>query len=325
MRTKAIVVATSALLTMPAYAQDPASHALGTSKALTEAAAEAEADLGTIFASNVYTNAQYGTGGVGLRNRAGGALNVSNVNKPTKAAFVYWAVITTGAPTAAVKSVKIQRIAPTASAVATVAGTAIGVTASPCWSGDTTTVYKAAVPLGIANGAGTYQITLLAGASGATAGGDPWFSAQKLPLMEGASLVVVGTGKANVSIFDRPLAGNMFSGNLTYTLGLPVAATGRNVTFDNIGADGQLGASRDANPAISGEITTINGIPYAGPGSDLVDSDWNGAIAGPLPQLWDTTGHQINDAAPAGTTSLNVSVDAFSDCLVPVANVVALY
>lgn len=325
MRTQAILFATAALLAIPAYAEDAGSPALGTSKALSKAAAEVEADLGTIFASNVYTKAQYGTGGVGLRNRSGGALNVSGVNKPTKAAFVYWAVITAGAPPAPVKSVKIQRIAPTASAVATLAGTAIGITGSPCWSGDTTTVYKAAVPLAIANGIGTYQITLLAGASGATTGGDPWFSALKLPLMEGASLVVVGTGNANVSIFDRPLAGNMFSGNLTYTLGLTVAATGRNVTFDNISADGQVGSSRDANPTISGEVTTINGIPYAGPGSDLVDSDWNGAIAGPLPQLWDTTGHQINEAAPAGTTSLNVSVDAFSDCLVPVANVVALY
>ncbi|MBK8209469.1 MAG: hypothetical protein IPK78_05330 [Rhodospirillales bacterium] len=325
MRTQAILFAIAALLAIPAYAEDAGSPALGTSKALSKAAAEVEADLGTIFASNVYTKAQYGTGGVGLRNRSSGALNVSNVNKPTKAAFVYWAAITAGAPPAAVKSVKIQRIAPTASAVATVVGTAIGVTSSPCWSGDTTTVYKAAVPLSIANGIGTYQITLLAGASGSTTGGDPWYSTQKLPLMEGASLVVVGTGNANVSIFDKPLAGNMFYGNLTYTLGLPAAATGRNVTFDNIGADGQVGASRDADSVISGEVTTINGFQYAGLGGANNDSDWNGAIAGPLPQLWDTTGHQINAAAPAGTTSLNVSIDAPGDCLVPVANVVALY
>ncbi len=316
----AILVTASLLAGLPAYAQEAT---LGARTGAAEASAPTELALGTIAPSNNYTAAQYGTGGVGLRNRPGGALNVSGVNKPTKAAFVYWAVVTNGAPAAAVKSIKIQRTAPTASAAATVAGAAIGVTDSPCWGGDRTTVYRAAVPLAVANGNGTYQVTLLAGASGATGGADPWFSPVKFPLMEGASLVIVGTGAARVSLFDRGLAGNMFFDNLTYTLRLPVAATGGNVIIDNIGADGQLGSSRDAY--ISDETTTINGIPYAGPGGIDTDSDWNGAIAGPLPQLWDTTGHQINDAAPAGTTSLNISVNSFGDCLVPVANVVALY
>jgi hypothetical protein len=318
----AIAFAASVSVGLPAYAQE---SALGTRHAVSEATAAAEIALGTIFPEHTYTSAQYGTGGVGLRNRPGGALNVSGVNKPTKAAFVYWAVITNGAPPAAVKSVRIQRVVPTTSAVATVAGTAVGITSSPCWGGDRTTVYKAAVPLGVANGNGTYKITLLAGASGATGGADPWFSPVKFPLMEGASLIVVGTGAASVSIFDRPLSGNMFADNLSYTLALPVAATGRNVTLDLIGADGQAGGSRNGDPSLSGETTFINGIQYAGPGGANNDSDWNGAIAGPLPQLWDTTGHQINAAAPAGTTSLNVSMTSFGDCLIPVANVVALY
>jgi hypothetical protein len=322
MRTAAIIVATSVWVGIPASAQE---SVLGTLHAVPEATSAAEIALGTIFPSNAYTGAQYGTGGVGLRNRPGGALNVSGVNKPTKAAFVYWAVITSGAPPAAVKRVKVRRIGPTASAVATLAGAAIGVTDSPCWGGDTTTIYKAAVPLGIANGSGSYQITLLAGASGATGGLDPWFSPVRFPLMEGASLVIVGTGAADVSIFDRTLSGNMFSSVLTYTLGLPVPATGRNVIIDSIGADGQAGRSRDGDPSFSSETTVINGIQYAGPGGANKDSDWNGAIAGPLPQLWDTTGHQINAAAPAGTTSLNVSITSLGDCLIPVANVVALY
>lgn len=324
MKSSVLAFAMLGLLSTPAFAQHIEHSVLGTASALPQASS-AEISLPTIFPSSIYTRAQYGTGGLGLRNRPGGALNVSGVNKPAKAAFIYWAVVTTGAPPAAVKSIKVKRITPTASALVTVAGVVIGTTASPCWGGSTTTIYRATVPLSVANGSGTYQLTLLPGASGLTGGTDPWFSPVKFPLMEGASLVIVGTGNANVSIFDSPLAGNMFTDNLTYTLALPVAATGRNVTLDNIGADGQVGRSRDGNSLWSTETTTINGIRYAGPGSTVNDSDWNGAIAGPLPQLWDNTGHQINAAAPAGTTSLNISIDAFGDCIIPVANVVALY
>jgi hypothetical protein len=277
--------------------------------------------LGTIFASNVFSNAQYGTGAVGLRNRGAGALNVSAVNKPVKAAYLYWAVLTAGSPPDATRRIRIQRLAPTASTTATLVGTIIGVGDSPCWSPtDRVTIFRAAVPLGVANGSGTYQITLSPGASGSVGGGDPWFSPVKPPLMEGASLVMVGTGGGRVSIYDSGLAGNTFFDSLNYTLGLPVAASGRNVVIDNIGADGQIGRSRDALWAQ--ETTSINSVLVAGPGSNANDSDWNGAIAGPLPQLWDNTGHQINAAAPAGTTSLSVSVTSNGDCLVPVANVI---
>ena len=67
----------------------------------------------------------------------------------------------------------------------------------------------------------------------------------------------------------------------------------------------------------------INGVLIAGPGSTANDSDWNGAIAGVLPQLWDDTGHTIDSAVSPGTTSLAVSINSPSDCLVPVANIVA--
>lgn len=322
MKTAAAALAAIALFAVSAQVQAQERIA-GTAAAAPESSAAREVSLGYIYPSNIYAGAQYGTGGVGLRNRGGGALNVSGVNKPTKAAFVYWAVITNGAAPAPVKSVKIQRIAPTASPVATITGTAIGITASPCWAGNTTTVYRGAVPLAIANGNGTYQVTLNPGASGLTTGGDPWYSAATLPLMEGASLVVVGTGQARVALYDRGLAGNMFAWDLYYTLSLPSAATGRNVIIDNIGADGQLGRSRDGG--LASETTIINGYYVAGEYSPANDSDWNGAIAGPLPQLWDTTGHQINASAPAGTWYLNVSVYGVGDCVVPVANVVALY
>ena len=281
----------------------------------------------------IYQSAQYGTGGVGLRNRAAGAIGVSGVLTPVKAAYIYWAVITKGAAPAADKTIKLQRLSPTpASAVISVAGTLIGTGPSPCWTPVTNTisVYRGAVPLTVANGNGLYQVTLLAGASGTTAGADPWLSYTP-PLFEGASLVIVGTGVAGqrVEIYDNGFAGTTFQGNtgLSYTLTLPTASTGKLTLLDNIGADGQEGASRLSKPGNGDEQTTINGVHIAGPGSNAIDSDWNGSSAKPLPLLWDDTGHDITVATPKGTTALNVDVyitgsPATVDCMTTVANVV---
>ena len=79
-------------------------------------------------------------------------------------------------------------------------------------------------------------------------------------------------------------------------------------------------------PGVANEDTRINGVPVAGPGSDSNDSDWNGDDSTPIPSLWDTAGHDITSATPAGTATLKVSVAGPSgsgvDCLTPIANVV---
>ena len=293
----------------------------GTTKAASSSLIASEAAIGNILPSRVISNAQYGSGAVGLRNFAGGSVQVSGIVRPVKAAYLYWAVLTNGAAPAATKTITVQRTLPTASAAVAVAGTVVGTGPTPCWGGTSlVTVYRASVPLSVANGAGTYSLKLQPGASGSTAGGDPWGSKAVAPLMEGATLVIAGTGGATVSFFDVGLAGKTFFGSQSYALTLPVPVT-RLIWMDNIGADGQVGSSRTAT--VAKETTIINGVRVAGPGSVANDSDWNGAAAGPLPQLWDTTGHDVTAAAPPGTTSLAVSVDAGGDCVVPVANVVA--
>jgi hypothetical protein len=149
-----------------------------------------------------------------------------------------------------------------------------------------------------------------------------------LPLFEGASIVIVGGGSAQVSIFDSGLSGSTFKANLglTYTLTLPTSASGTLTLFDNIGADGQQGISRTAVKSAADETTTINSVVIAGPGSNCNDSDWNGGAGNPLPQLWDDTGHDITAATPNGTTSLRITIknkgDVPPDCLTPVANVI---
>lgn len=314
----ALWLALSTVVAAPALAQD-AGPVMGAVAEAPSAAVAPALALGSIASANRFAAASYGVGGVGLRNRAEGGIEVSGVTGPTKAAYLYWAVITQGAPTAPVKSVRLSRLFPAPTPATVITGTAIGTGAQPCWVGDRITVYKGVVPSALANGNGLYRVQLNAGASGSTAGGDPWVAPYTLPLFEGASLVIVGTGTGRVAVYDKGLAGQTFtSGGLTYSLALP-AVSGTTIQWDNIAADGQRGSSRTDTAAISNETTRINGTLRAGPGSPATDGDWNGGIAGPLPQLWDSTGHRF---ALAATAALNVVVVNHTDCLTPVANVV---
>jgi len=280
--------------------------------------------------------AAYATGGVALRNRGSGNISISGLVGPPRVTFLYWAVITPGAAPAIVKSVQIQRLFPLpTSAVAVVNGFAVGGGSAPCWgpAGSLITVYRAVVPPAIALGNGSYQVSLMPGAGGLVDGSDPWLGVPTLPLWEGASLVMIGNGVGTVSVFDIGLAGRTFAPNpnpFNYVLVLPIKPTGRRMIFDNIGADGQhvLTQSRTDVTSMSDETTTINGFPIAGPGSDYVDSDWNGSSGLPLPELWDDTGHDItnvtaNSAAPPANLNISISSPlAPSDCLTPVANIV---
>ena len=281
--------------------------------------------LPDVTPSATFTGAQVGSGGVGLRNRITGGINVSGAPSPAKGAFLYWAVITNGAPPVATRQMNVQRRYPAPIVAANVVGTVIGTGASPCWSGNLITVYRASVPTNVASGSGLYQVTLPRAASGLANGGDPWFAAQVLPLLEGASLMIVGSGNLRVSVFDRGLAGNTFvaSDGLNYNLRLPAAAGSVITQLDLVGADGQYGLnSRTAQAATSNEVTRVNGVAMGGPGSPSNDGDWNGAIAGPLPQLWDTTSHNVTAAVPGGTTVLRMAISGGNDCLTPIANIV---
>jgi hypothetical protein len=273
----------------------------------------------------------YGTGGVGLRNRGAGGIEISGVTAPVAAAYIYWAVLTNGPAPAAAGKIQVQQVFPAVSAATTLVGAVIGVGASPCWAGtNTNTVYRAQIPLAVATGNGLYNVTVPRAGAGTRNGSDPYLVIVP-PLWEGASIVIVGSGPGTVSIFDGGLAGNMFIPNVAfnYNLLLPAATSGKQVLLDNIGADGQHvpAQSRVATvPAMTDEMSTVNGFPMAGPGSAYYDSDWNGSSGLPVPELWDDTGHDITLGAPAGT--LNLSVTIFNggavpaDCLVTVANVV---
>jgi hypothetical protein len=284
----------------------------------------------TFKPSLVVSKASYVTGGTSLRNRKGGGISISGLVGAPAHAFIYWGVITDGAPPTAAKSINVQRLFPTESELVSLTGTAIGKGVSPCWgpSGAIITIFRAEVPLSVATGNGSYEISLHSGAAGVTNGADPWVGTPVLPLWEGASIVLIGSGTGTVSVFDSGYAGISFIPypSSEYKLTLPVKTPGGKTFFDNIGADGQHGNSYLSEETYSDEETLINGVSIAGPNSNYHDGDWNGSSGYPLPQLWDDTGHNITAAVPKNTTTLTVEIkvaEASSyDCLTTVANVV---
>jgi len=285
----------------------------------------------------VLSGTAYQDGGTGLRNQQAGGITISGVVGSPTGAIVYWAVQTSGpvplsgCSSSPVTCIKIGKLAPVPAGPVVIPGTVVGSGGGPCWftpgelSG-TITVFAAAVPLSVATGNGTYLVSLLPGSTGSTAGENPW-AGGPAPWAEGASLVIFYPGAGTTALYDVGLAGTSFLTvpGLTYKLALPSATPGTVTLFDEIGADGQHDVGRLALTTVSNEVTKINGVAVAGPGSAAVDGDWNGGDSTPLPQLWDTAGHDISAAIPAGTTSLTVKIAGTTtpvDCLTTVANLV---
>ncbi len=218
-------------------------------------------------------------------------------------------------------------------------GTVVGTGLSPGWPGDTITVFRVLVPtdpngpLGPTN-VGDYKIEVSTGASNDYS--NPFFGTPSAPEWEGVSLILVFPGDSNnngtVAFYDTGISGVNFGGDfgdtMEYTLELPTQGTPR--YFYNIGADGQVGNSTGADFAfIDAEQLFLNNVQFSGfprnPGKAPEeldpDSDWNGTIAGPLPQLWDTTGHTINSLGKTGGILDVTYTNAKKDLLVGVANV----
>lgn len=278
-----------------------------------------------------FSNASYGTGGVALRNRSQGSIQISGVTGPTQAAYLYWAVLLNNPTKTQLKQVaqvQLQREFPKGSTTQQLHGTLLNVGGDPCWGSTGAWVYRAAVATSLATGNGTYKIVIPPAGAGLNDGEDPWDGNVVFPLWEGASLVIVGTGAANVGLLDGQAGTTFFGPPVSFSYDLPAAATGGQVLFDNFGYDGQIGNSRTISA--SNETTTVQGSPggspvlVAGPGGETGDSDWDGSSGWPLPQLWDDTGHDISNAFAAGDTSVLVSYDAPLDCVGTVGAVISV-
>ena len=331
-RRMVVALAMSALLSLCGVAsaqQNP--HWLGTTRSGFTAGLT-NAPQSNISLTAAYSNASYGTGGVALRNRIKGSIQISGVNGPTQAAWLYWAVLFGSTPSSTqlkgASKVQLQReFPPGIPSGAQLTGTLIAVGGDPCWGSAGTWVFRAAVPTAVATGNGIYRIILNKNSTGLSDGEDPWDGNVVFPLAEGASLVIVGTGVATVGLVDGQ-AGTTFTGSYSNSYDLPAPATGGLVLFDNFGYDGQIGTSRTIT--VSNETTIVQGFPggapvlVAGPGGETGDSDWDGSSGWPLPQLWDDTGHDISNAFAVGDTSVIVSYTSTGDCIGTVGAVISV-
>jgi hypothetical protein len=263
---------------------------------------------------------------VALRNRTYGAIQISGIAPPVKRAYVYWAFLYRSTPPAT----QAVGFCSPATGCSPKVGALLATGADTCWGSSGIAVYRADVTSSVA-GNGLYLISLNSSASASNSGADPW-TFVSFPAAEGASLVVVGTGTKTVSVYDKGLAGATFFGSTSYTLNVPGGVKKTPVLWDNIGADGQTGSGRLVGFGIAKEKTYINDVQIAGPGVDttangVTDSDWDGGVGSPLPQLWDDTGHSLpTTAANIGASALAVrfsSAGASFDCVTPIANVIS--
>jgi hypothetical protein len=299
----------------------------------------------TVTPSQTFTNAQFATGGVSLRNKKGGVINISGVTGGIKAAYLYWAyIVANNSMPPLTQRPSFCSITPTSSGIGnvcigTVTGNLVAYGRDPCWVQSSPygqiVVYRADVKNTVqtTSGNGAYSIGLPLNTYSTSNGSNPW-TTTSFPAAEGASLVVVGTetGKT-VEIFDVGIAGKTFNKEtFTYTLNFaPLPSSpivNSDVQWDNIGADGQIGIGRSVfvTPTIKStqETVTAGGSPISGPGSQLNDSDWDGSSGWPLPQLWDDTGHVIPlSALSPDRKNLIIQQHSNGDCVTPIANVVS--
>jgi hypothetical protein len=292
----------------------------------------------------VFPNSVVAGGGAGLRLKTRAHISISGLQGFSAfAAVMYWSIITEGPAPAKFYTVKLKN--EQTNKIVSLTGTVVGTGPSPCWNGDTITVFRVLVPTGASGPlgdltAGNYEVDVPPGDEIAQPlNGDPWIGTQSPPSWEGVSLFLVGgptTGllSGTTAFYDTGIAGTTFGGpfgdTTSSTLVLPSGSQTIGPTaFYNVGADGQVGTSIDAVfPGVVTEQTFIDVTQVAGftrtpgtaPSTLDTDSDWNGTVAGPLPMLWDTTAHSIS---PGVTTTLDVTfTNAKEDCLTQVANVV---
>jgi hypothetical protein len=192
--------------------------------------------------------------------------------------------------------------------------------ADPFWGQANNFAYRAPVPLYLLFNGINGDYVMAGFPSGAGTGQNPWDIPVVAPLAEGVTLLVVyrppAGGFATTYLYDAPVAGQMFFGTWTTTLG-GIAAGGSQAKFTLVGADGQIGGGLNSMPLTTQEKSFFAGNQIAGPGGADNDSDWNGNDTQPLNQLWDTRTHLVQ--MPSAGTPPQVRYDAPADALVIVA------
>ncbi len=233
--------------------------------------------------------------GTGLRNRAEGAITVTDVpaGATVTRAVLHWGVLYTGARPR--DTITLDGTDVRADVTATVSG-------NLCW-GDSATVGYTADVTSLVTGNGTYRIT--DPVRGITRpDGNP---TGVLPYTDGATLVLfyVGGGATSQVLSDFTYGTNTAGPIVRSFDGISSRGLGAQLTL--AGPDGQ---------GNGGEVFTISG---GGAPLSLANT-WNGSDpqSGPsfgIGNLWDTDTYDVSAVLPEGQTSLTLSHQQTQDCI----------
>jgi hypothetical protein len=296
--TLVLAVAFSLILVRAAAAEDggqlgpPHSSFIGTPVPLTQS-----------FGATVQGN--YVAAGVGLRGVGSGTIPITlPAGSAIVKAFLYWAVMANNFTTTLASGVFNG---------AAIGGTLLGSTADPCWPSEATPnpdlifTFRADVT-GLA-AAGVNTVTLSSGASGA------------LPLLEGASLVVVYsnpsfTSLRQVIIRDGAVSFLFPPPVITTFSGFSAFGTPPQTQTTWIVADGQSNLAGASNRIfVDGTEIANHVLRGFGPGTPY----------------WDTRTDDISSFVPAGDTSVTLGIESNNDgtgslydCLTWVAQVLSV-
>jgi hypothetical protein len=272
----------------------------------------------------------YVAAGVGMRNIGSGDINItlppgSTIHK----ALLYWAVImpitVDGEPQ---KDNFINNVAPPKLNGTPITSTHIGTAGVPCWIGDVTVAFRADVTNIAVDGVNT----LTDFPSGRTDNSHPGSDPLILPLLEGATLVVVFTNPNydlnTVVVRDGAVT---FSGPpfIFNDLGNYTAVVGSNPA-DQIAATTYIMADGQANG--QNDQAAFNFVITAGPGSapplktaDAFDGADGHANVDPVIGLWDTLNVDVSSFfPPAAAQSAIAGVSSQIDCLTWCAQVLSV-
>jgi len=308
-------------------------------------------NLGDIEPSEIFTDARFAINSVAMRDCRMGAINL--VGPPPGSvvikAYLYWQWGCLETPITGIHDrVRFKQAFPVSVGAGYVPGVLRGSGPNPCWCGPqfSNFTYRADVtPFVSPTGGGTYGVILHPAGPGSVDYKDPWspFLSPGCPpalepLFEGAALVVIYRSacepNGTVCLYDTlPLTGTLFlsSPGVTYTLLHPPtpAAGVAEARWAHASCDGQSGSGYldvPASTCLGRTNTFVNGGPIAGPGTPYNDSDFNGSAGKPLPQLFESSGHDVTVFMTGGgvpVTAIGIldTSGAGCDCIVLDLNV----
>jgi hypothetical protein len=296
--------------------------------------------IGDIPPFEIFEHARFAINGVALRDMKMGGINLSGPppGSAVLRAYLYWQWACLEEPQAGRHdTVRFKQVFPGPVVGGPVVGTLVGVAPNPCWCGNEPAfTYRADVtPFMSPTGGGTYGVIMLNPALGSRNYSDPWGCAPPtLPLLAGAALVVIYESSCEpngiVMLYDAPLPNFMFmpSPGISYNLvHPPVPQPLSEARWAQASCDGQTGWGYMDAIGVGDTNTFINGGLIAGPGSLYNDSDFNGSNSKPLPQLFDTSGHDVFPFMEQGAPFTNVTITspAGTDCLIIDLNILMFW